>query len=180
MFHRRAETFAECREVPTGMDIQPPVLASIFVVVLMCCATVIVMASLATRFKQRELQHRERMAAIEKGAALPVLEEPVRGPKPFNPRTYLLRGLVWFFIGAGILVSFGGIAMNSYSQPRAWERVSQANDARQHGATDDQVRAIMNERYADGPPAAIGLIGLIPMGVGLAYLITWRSERRAS
>jgi hypothetical protein len=39
---------------------------------------------------------------------------------------------------------------------------------------------ILNDRRQDGLSPAIALIGLIPMGVGLAYLITWRSERRAS
>lgn len=177
MFQSAAETPGRRPGVSTNM--QPPELGTLFVVALMFCATAIMLASLAARYKQRELQHRERMAAVEKGAALPALEEPVRGPAPYNPRTLLLRGLIWLFIGIGILVSFGGIAMYSYRQPPAWERVSQANEAKQHGASDEQIRAIMNERYDNGPPAAIGLIGLIPMGVGLAYVITWLTERRA-
>ena len=161
------------------MNIQGPELALIFVIVLMCCSTVIMMAALATRYKHRELQHRERLAAIEKGAALPVLEEPATGSRPFNPRTLLLRGLVWLFIGIGIVVSLGAVTLFSMGEKSAYERVSQANFARANGATDEQVRMIMNDRRGDGPGPGIALIGLIPMGVGLAYLITWRSERRA-
>jgi len=162
-----------------GMNIPGPAFGLIVIVVLMCCATVIVMASLATRFKQRELQHRERLAAIEKGAALPVLEETAAGPLPFNPRAYLLRGLVWLFIGIGIVVSLGAVTMFSKAEKSAYERVSQANLARASGATDEQVRMILNDRRRDGPDPGVALIGLIPLGVGLAYLITWRSERRA-
>jgi len=162
-----------------GMNIQGPTLVLIVIVVLMCCATVIVMASLATRYKQRELQHHERLAAIEKGAALPMLDEPAPGPRPFNPRTYLLRGLIWLFVGIGIVVSFAGIAAVSQRDTPAWVRVERANSQKERGATDEQVRQIMNDRRQEGPNPGIALIGLIPIGVGLAYLITWRSERRA-
>ena len=161
------------------MNIQGPAFGLIVIVVLMCCATVIMVAALAARYKQRELQHRERMAAIERGAALPVLEEPAPGPRPFNPRTLQLRGLVWLFVGIGIVVSLGAVTLFSEGDKPAYERVSSANFAKANGATDEQVRMILNDRRRDGPGPGIALIGLIPMGVGLAYLITWRSERRA-
>lgn len=161
----------EVGKVSTSMG---PLFALIFVVVLMICATVIVFASLLARYKQRGLQYRERLAALDKGAALPVLAEPVASPRPFEPRTYLLRGLVWLFVGTAIVISLGALAMGGSS---AYNRVSQANFAKANGATDEQVRMIMNDRHSDGPGPGIALIGLIPMGVGLAYLITYRSER---
>ncbi len=45
---------------------------------------------------KRSLVHRERLAAIEKGLPFPPEERNTSGP-----RNYLLRGLVWFFLGAG-------------------------------------------------------------------------------
>jgi len=162
------------------MNIEGPAFALIFIVVLMICATVVIFASLMARYKQRELQHRERLAAIEKGAALPVLEEPVPGPRPFNPRALLLRGLVWLFVGIGVVVSLGAVTLLSNNEISAWERVNEANEAKRNGATDEQVRMILSDRRNDGPGPGVALIGLIPMGVGLAYLITWRSERRVS
>ena len=147
--------------------------------ILFALATVLVMATMALRFKQRELQHRERMAALEKGAALPALGEPPHQPAQFNPRTLLLRGLLWMFTGIAIAISFAGMVMSGWRQEPAWVRVSQANNAKSMGATDAQILQIMNDRHSNGPNAGIALIGLIPIGVGLAYLITWRSERGA-
>ncbi|MGA2182173.1 MAG: hypothetical protein ABSH47_04030 [Bryobacteraceae bacterium] len=144
---------------------------------LFALATVLVMVTMALRFKQRELQHRERMTALEKGAALPALSEPARQPAPFHPRTLLLRGLLWLFTGIAITTAAAGMALLGQHQEPAWFRVSQANNARSMGASEAQVLQIMNDRHSDGPNPGIALIGLIPIGVGLAYLITWRSER---
>jgi hypothetical protein len=137
------------------------------------------MATMASRFKQRELQHRERMAALEKGIALPPLSEPAPQPGPFNPRTLLLRGLLWLFTGIAITIMLAGVTMLQEHQYPAWLRVQQANDARSRGASQAEIIEILNDRHSDGPNPGIALIGLIPIGVGLAYLITWRSERRA-
>ena len=128
------------------MGMNGNVLAAIFSCTLLVLATILMFAAMVARYKHRELQHRERMAAIEKGGALPPLEELVPKPAPPASRTLLLRGLVWLFVGIAIVVSFAGIAG-------------------------------MGPRHSDDPGPAIGLIGLIPIGVGLAYLVTWRSER---
>ena len=139
-------------------------------------ATILIMAAMASRYKQRELQHRERMAAVEKGVALPA--EPATQPEPFHPRTYLLRGLMWLFIGIAISISFAGLAMLGEHQEPAWVRVNEATHAKERGANDAEIVQIMNDKHMDGPNPAIGLLGLIPIGVGLAYLITYRTARR--
>jgi hypothetical protein len=36
---------------------------------------------------------------------------------------------------------------------------------------------ILNDSQERGPPPEFSLIGLIPMGVGLAYLLTYRKEK---
>jgi len=158
---------------------KPPELATVFFGLLLFLATVLVMAAMATRFKQRELQHQERMAALEKGTALPPMTDPAPQPAPFHPRTLLLRGLLWLFTGIAITIMLAGLALFEQHQEPAWVRVNEATHARATGATEDQIRQIMNERQSEGPNPGIALIGLIPLGVGLAYLITWRSERRA-
>jgi hypothetical protein len=161
------------------MAMKPEMFIIIALGVLASLAAVLVMATMASRYKQRELQHRERMAALEKGVALPPLTEPTRQPAPFGPRTLLLRGLLWLFTGIAITISLAGMAMLGQSEAPAWERVSQANNARAMGATQAEILQIMNDRHSNGPNVGIALIGLIPIGVGLAYLFTWRSERRA-
>ncbi len=67
--------------------------------------------------KEREMIHRERMAALEKGLQPPVESEPSAfSGRPPAPRNYLLRGLVWLFVGLGILAPLflyrGGFEMD--------------------------------------------------------------------
>lgn len=81
-----------------------------------------------------ESHHRERMAAIERGMEVPPLPEGYY--KPRRPR-HLLTGMIWLFIGIGILVALGALA-----------------------GTD------------------VGLLGVIPGGVGLAYLLYYFIEGR--
>lgn len=81
-----------------------------------------------------ESHHRERMAAIERGMEVPPLPEAYY--KPRRPR-HLLAGMIWLFVGIGILVALGALA-----------------------GTD------------------VGLLGIIPAGVGLAYLLYYWIEGR--
>lgn len=155
-----------------GMD-DPRVIAVAFAGFLMLLACFVVGMALAFRYKKREMQHRERLAAIEKGTALPAATEPA----PWSPRVYLLRGLMWLFSGLGLTVLLLGLAMSPQWDEPAWLRVQQANVARSQGATAAEVQEILGDRHRNGPVPALGLLGLIPMGVGLAYLITYRSER---
>jgi hypothetical protein len=90
--------------------------------------------------KALELVHAQRMAAIERGMELPpasldfVGEQPGRG----KPRTALLPGLMWLFVG--LAISGAGLTT-----------------------------------HEDGPPL---FVGLIPVGIGLAYLIYYFVEER--
>jgi hypothetical protein len=89
-----------------------------------------------------ELLHAERMAAIERGMELPASSLEILGDQIANsrkPRTALLPGLVWLFVGLAIAAS-----RLSYD-------------------------------YRDGAPL---LVGLIPTGIGLAYLIYYFVEER--
>jgi Domain of unknown function (DUF6249) len=89
------------------------------------------------RRRLMELHHTERMAAIERGMELPPLpRELFEGSRSRRRTTSLLPGLVWFFIGVGIL-----IALQSISDEEA-------------------------------------MIGLVPAGIGLAYLIYYFMEGR--
>jgi hypothetical protein len=148
-----------------------------FAAFLILMAVWIVSVALALRYKKRELQHRERLIALEKGASLPANGDPGRQPAPWTPRSFLLRGLIWLFTGISVVVFLLGVSFASGRELPAWVRVNQATNARQNGATEDQVRQIMNDKEERGLPMGVSLIGLVPMGIGLAYLITYRAER---
>jgi hypothetical protein len=85
-----------------------------------------------------EANHRERMAAIERGMELPALPESFyRSIKPARRSSYLLPGLIWLFVGIGIVLALGAMAGED-----------------------------------------VALFGLIPAGVGLAFLIYYFVEGR--
>jgi len=87
-----------------------------------------------------DLLHSERMAAIERGMELPpVAPEWVETGSSAKPRTALLPGLVWLFVGSAIV---GARFINASESP---------------------------------PPL---FIGLVPIGIGLAYLVYYFLEER--
>src|SRR5512139_3732998 len=58
-----------------------------------------------------EANHKERLAAIERGMELPPLPESFyQSIKPARRSSYLLPGLVWLFVGVGIFIALGAIA----------------------------------------------------------------------
>jgi hypothetical protein len=58
-----------------------------------------------------EANHKERLAAIERGMEIPALPESFYLPmKPQRRSSYLLPGLVWLFVGIGVFVSLGAVA----------------------------------------------------------------------
>ena len=171
MFHPGGETFGHPSEVSSGMKTE----VMLFSLTLM--AIFIVGFSLAFRYKKRELQHQERMAALDKGLPLPPLDEPASPPQRSLAQTYLLRGLMWLLSGLAIVVFLLGVTLTTHHELPASIRVHDANQAKANGATDEQIRAIMNDREQNGMAPGACLIGLIPIGVGLAYLITYRVER---
>jgi len=90
--------------------------------------------------KAMELIHAQRMAAIEHGLELPPASLDFGIEKSLGkPRTALLPGLMWLFVGLAI----SGSASTGF----------------------------------DGPPL---FVGLVPVGIGLAYLIYYFVEERKS
>jgi len=58
-----------------------------------------------------EANHKERMAAIERGMDLPALPEAFYSPLDGNKRPrHLLTGMVWFFIGVALFLALGAVA----------------------------------------------------------------------
>ena len=131
--------------------------------------------------KQREMHHRERMAALEKGVQLPPLpaieESPGVGHRFASfyrdtwttPQAYLRRGLVWFFLGLGIMGFLYGLSVsNVRERPVDW-----------YYSVPEEKRPVPppTRRYSE-PPAGWALLGLIPAGVGVAYILFYAIEGR--
>lgn len=142
-------------------------------------ALVIVMGGLLVRHRQQELRHKERLLAMEKGIALPA-EPAGRPPAPWTPRVYLLRGLMWLFTGIALALMFLCFSIASH-RPPSWEtRNSTAQQLRREGASESDVQQYMREAAGEnqGLPLGLAALGLVPAGVGLAYLIFYRTEGR--
>ena len=154
--------------------------AALILFSMVASAAVIIIWSLSFRYKRQELLHRERMAALEKG--VPVPDQPSETPRaPWSPRIYLLRGLVWLFSGIGLAVFLFGLSVSIGSRPQTYEsRLWRAAQLRHENVPDEQIKEFLNskEPVRSDFPAGISLIGLIPIGVGLAYIIYYRGEER--
>lgn len=120
------------------------------------------------------------MAVIEKGGVLPALDEE-RPRAPWTPRVYLLRGMIWTFVGVALTVMLASLALTSAHPAPLSVRLSEAQSLRTQGATEDQIRQFLNEeaRRNDGLPVGFATVGLIPIGVGLAYLVFYRKETQS-
>jgi len=128
----------------------------------------VVLGILFVRNRQQQMLHEERMAALEKGTTIP-LGPP---PKPWSPRVYLLRGLIWTFSGLALGVCLAGLSTTS-SRPYPVE-VTAANARSVSQLLDiplDQARKMVERDQEHGMPVGVALLGLIPLGVGIAYLI---------
>jgi hypothetical protein len=144
--------------------------------VLILSVGAVIFYSLLMRYRKRELQHKERLAALEKGLPLPELQEerPV-----WSPRPYLLRGMMWLFGGIAIAVFLAAIAGSTSRIPRLEDRMWRAQNLRKMGATDEQIQKVENDVTPEnGMPVSMALLGLVPIGVGLAYLIYYRVESK--
>jgi hypothetical protein len=54
-----------------------------------------------------EANHKERMAAIERGMELPPMPEALfQSMKPARRSSYLLPGLIWLFVGLAFLIYY--------------------------------------------------------------------------
>ena len=132
--------------------------------------------ALYLRFRRRELQHKERMAAIEKGGALPDLTDIEAGP-----RIYLLRGMIWLLTGIALSVFLLVISATTRFPKSAEERFREANTIARWGGTAEQIQQAQNDTGSqERLPYAVSLIGLVPVGVGVGYLIFYRVETARS
>ena len=138
--------------------------------------SIVVLAVLYKRHRDQQMLHLERMAALEKGVAVRMSREPA----PWSPRVYSLRGLIWSFSGAALLVCPLGLAISSH-RPESVESMAYRAQAlsRNLGAPLDQDRQMVDKEEPDRTqraPLSVALLGLIPLGVGLAYLMFYRSD----
>jgi hypothetical protein len=148
----------------------------VFVIVVSIAS--LIFYSLYLRFRRRELQHRERLAALEKGTPLPDVPEELLTPR--SARIYLLRGMMWLFSGIAIVVFLSAMAVYTRQPPSMEHRLDRTQNLKRMGATDEQIREAENEPTRDAMPGGVALLGLVPIGIGLAYLIYYRIEGKAT
>jgi hypothetical protein len=148
---------------------------TILVVTVFSFTAIVFGLALSFRFREREMQYKQRLAAIEKG-----MEPPVPQSAPWTPRTYLLHGMIWLFVGIASFVALSAVAATS-RRPVSWEaRLAAVNDARFRGATPEELEILLKSPREEEPgiPIGLGFLGFIPIGVGLAYLIFYRVESK--
>lgn len=130
--------------------------------------------ALSVRFRAREMDHKLKLAAIEKGVAPPVPQSA-----PWTPRTYLLHGMIWLFVGIASFVALVAVAATSQRQESQEERIAAVSEARFRGATPEEIQILLNApRQQVGIPVGLAFLGLIPTAVGVAYLIFYRIENK--
>jgi hypothetical protein len=156
------------------MGMQPFFALPLMFLIVFVFAGSIVVVSLNNRFRVRDLEHKETLVALEKGVDL-----PARQTEPWTPRIYLLRGMVWLFVGLTSFLALSAIAITSRRQIPLESRLAAVNDARLRGATPAEVEMLLHaQREEVGMPIGVAFLGLIPIGVGLAYLIFYRAESK--
>ena len=92
---------------------------------------------------RRIMIHRERLAAIEKGAPLPPVEQEIRRSNVNVQRILLLAGLVWVALGVTAFVVLSSVIV------------------------------MASPKFTDDIPRGIQYIALAPIGIGLAHLIVF-------
>jgi hypothetical protein len=148
--------------------------ATVFFSMLFVFVGVVVVLTLNNRFRERELRHKETLAALEKGVDL-----PARQSAPWTPRTYLLHGMIWLFAGLATFIAISAVAATSRRPYPAEMKVRAVTEARERGATPEEIQMLLHEnREEEGLPIGLGFLGLIPIAVGIAYLIFYRVESR--
>jgi hypothetical protein len=150
--------------------------AALVLTTLILAFAAVVVWSLVLRYRKRELQHKERLAAMEKGMPLPDLTGEQAA---WSPRPYLLRGMMWLFSGVSLTVFLLGIAASTGGPDSLEERLNRAQNLKSLGASEEQITQVENDPSPQHrfPPAA-ALLGLVPAGLGLAYLIYYRVESK--
>jgi len=131
------------------------------IIILAIFSIPLFIVALILNFLRSAGRRRERLAAIEKGVPFSPMTD---APMISETRTYLLRGLIWLFVGIALTVALLGISLTS-KQP-AYQILS---------ATQEPINSVQME-YA--VPPGVSFLGLIPIGVGIAYLSFHRMETR--
>ena len=130
------------------------------------------------RFRRRELQHKEWMAAVEKGVPLPELDGLETSMGGF--RAYLLKGLVWLACGVTLML-FLSVWTSTGQPPSVETTVREAQQLRELGLTDQQILGLTSsQRTRRVFPIGLSMIGLVPAGIGVAYLAFYRIEKQRS
>jgi len=148
---------------------------TLFILLAIVCLAIII-PSLILRYKKQLLRHRERMAAIEKGADLPP-EPPEPSRAIPRPQVYLLRGMLWLFSGIAIAVFLLGLVYSASSTESLETKLRRAERLRELNATEQQIETTINEDRRSGPGPGVALLGLVPVSIGAAYLAFYRSEQ---
>ena len=149
----------------------------ILLLVLMVGGLAFLTVLMILRHRLAVLRHQERLQVIERGGVLPSLDEE-RPKAPWSPRTYLLRGMMWLYIGIAITIMLGAISLSDSRPMDLSYKVARVREMRDSGATEQQLQQYMHEldERRDGMPLGAATVGLIPIGVGLAYLMFYRKE----
>jgi hypothetical protein len=139
----------------------------------------IIFFALLFRHHKMQLAHAERMAALEKGIAIPTGQTAA----PWSPRVYLLRGLIWSVVGATLTLAMflAAVSTPRHRHDPQWIAFQARTLSQNLEIPIDEARK-MAEKDAQraeeetGAPVALAAFGLIPLGVGLAYLVFYRAE----
>jgi hypothetical protein len=86
--------------------------------------------------------------------------------------------LIWSFSGAAVIVCLLGISWSS-QRPQSAEYVAyRAKDvSRNLEIPLDQARQMLEkDRAVQGMPAGVALLGVVPLAVGLAYLVFYYTD----
>jgi hypothetical protein len=138
-------------------------------------ALLITVVTLYFRYRKQQLFHQERMAALEKGVPAPKAYTLA----PWSPRIYLLRGLLWSCAGLALSISLLGIALSTQRPPSAetvlWRAQRLADNAKIPIEEAKQIIEKDRNSGQEGMPYGVALFGLVPIGVGVAYLIFYNT-----
>jgi hypothetical protein len=146
-----------------------------FFLILLIATQVVIFVALYFRHRNLQMFHQERMAALEKGTSIPI----GHALAPWSPRVYLLRGLLWSFAGAALVICLLGIAASTHHPESAETALWRAQSLVQslHISIDESKKIVEQDQGSrqQGMPWSVALLGLIPLGVGLAYLVFYRT-----
>jgi hypothetical protein len=135
-------------------------------------ALAITVVALYFRYRKLQLVHRECMTALEKGVPIPNIQTEA---SPWSPRVYLLRGLVWSLVGVAFIASFLAIAHSTQRPESAeWAFLRAKSLSQDQGISMEEAKRIIEKDQSSrqqGVPWGMAMLGLIPVGVGIAHLI---------